>query len=370
VTSETSATITLTGSDLTHVEALFDQNGTTSASGTVYNLSATAGWDSGAGAAIATKAMTASVVVLAPPPPSGFVQGQIPDGPDHQGQIPDGRDHGHFGDFSGMVTDPNAPGGPDFGQDYFFNDFNDIDEVNAEAYVIHTDVDVTVADNGALTFDLPLSKLEAALGGDVVSVTASLADGQPLPDWLQFNNNTGKFAGLVPEDLLTGSIGPDRDSDGYRGHQHDGPQGHGPSITIEVLASKGNLAITDFTVDLKPPKGDRHGWNVLPGDGTTDGTIASWATNRRGRDHVIGLAPGAHRDVATLHAMDRVLWHDAVAFETDPGHGDNRRDLGHDAAPAGRAGLSDQMKTLGWHAAKAEQMALLDSLRQGVAGWR
>jgi VCBS repeat-containing protein len=62
VTSETAATITLAGADLTHVKALFDQNGTTSSDGTTYNLAATTGWDSDAGAAITTEAVTVSSV--------------------------------------------------------------------------------------------------------------------------------------------------------------------------------------------------------------------------------------------------------------------------------------------------------------------
>jgi len=214
-----------------------------------------------------------------------------------------------------------------------------------------------------IDFGLPLTQLQAALGGDVVSVSASLADGQPLPSWLHFNSNTGQFAGLLPDDIATGSIGPEGDG----GHPH-GPNLPHQSITIEVLArdSKGNLAITDFTIDLsalKPHVREKHGWNVLPGDGTVD----PFATNRRGRDHVIDLAAlAAHRDVAPLHAMDRVLWHNVAAFDTGRAHGNHS----HDPAPAGRAGLSDQIKGLGWHAASADRMALLESLRQGVAGWR
>jgi hypothetical protein len=171
----------------------------------------------------------------------------------------------------------------------------------------------------------------------------------------------------LPDDIATGSIGPDG---GITRHDYDpnAPQTLGQSITIEVLArdSKGNLAITDFTIDLsalKPHNTDKHGWNVLPGDRTVD----PWATDRRGRDHVIDLAAlAAGRDVTPLHAMDHVLWRDLSALDTDRAHGNH----GIDPVPAGRAGLSDQMKSLGWHAATAERMALLDSLRQGVSGWR
>ena len=66
VTSATAATIALNGSDLTSVKALFNNNGTGSSSGTTYNLAATIGWDSDAGAAITTEGITVSGV---PSPP-------------------------------------------------------------------------------------------------------------------------------------------------------------------------------------------------------------------------------------------------------------------------------------------------------------
>ena len=65
--------------------------------------------------------------------------------------------------------------------------------------------------------------------------------------------------------------------------------------------------------------------------------------------------------------MDHVLWHDAPAIDADHIHASHH---GSDPAPAGRAGFSDQIKAHGWNAVAAQRMALLDSLRQGVAGWR
>jgi hypothetical protein len=248
-----------------------------------------------------------------------------------QVQIAPNFGHGQFGDFSGMVTNVNAQAGVglSFGTGNAF-------------YLVHTDVNAAVADNGSIDFDLPLAQLEAALGGDVVSVTATLADGKPLPGWLQFNSDTGQFAGLVPDNIATGSITPDGGMNGQ-------PHGTGPLfpqlITIEVVArdSHGNLAITEFTIDLSAQtqhKGEKHGWNVVPS--------------------------GPHRDIALPPAMDRVLWHAAPALDADR----VQADRGPDLAPAGRAGFSDQIKAHGWHAATAQRMALLDSLRQGVAGWR
>jgi hypothetical protein len=285
-------------------------------------------------------------------------------------QAPTSLVHELFADFSAPVTIPNASllvesTTVGFGSD----NFNDFSATHNDLYVVHVDVHPTLADNGAIAFDLPLGQLSAALDGDLVSVTASLADGRPLPAWLQFNRDTGRFAGVLPDDIATGSVPPGGDG-GITRHDYDpnAPQTLSQSITIEVLArdSKGKLAITDFTIDLsalKPHNTDKHGWNVLPGDGAVD----PFATNRRGRDHVIDLAALATgRDVAPLHAMDHVLWRDLSALDTDRAHGNH----GNDPVPAGRAGLSDQIKGLGWRAATAERMALLDSLRQGVSGWR
>ena len=119
-------------------------------------------------------------------------------------------------------------------------------------------------------------------------------------------------------------------------------------MTVEVIArdSKGNLAVTSFTIHFATPthKGDKHGWNLAPS--------------------------GPHHDLAPLHAMnqpmDHVLWHAAPAFDADRVHASHHADV----APAGRAGFSDQIRNHGWHAVASQRMALLDSLRQGVAGWR
>ena len=64
-----------------------------------------------------------------------------------------------------------------------------------------------------------------------------------------------------------------------------------------------------------------------------------------------------------MRAADEAPWHHAPAFNAEriiAGRAD-------DAAPVGRAGFSDQIKTHGWNAAATERMALLESLKQGLA---
>jgi len=219
-------------------------------------------------------------------------------------------------------------------------------------FVIRTDVNVNVADNGAINFDLPLERLEAALDGDVVSVSATLADGRPLPVWLKFNGDTGQFAGLVPENIATGSLGGDAGNPN-RPHDPNVPAQLRQTITIEVVArdSRGNVAITQFTVDLAAQpqhRNDKHGWNRLPG---------------AGHDRILDLALVPD---PLVRAADHAPWHHAAAFNAErisAARADG-------AAPVGRAGLSDQIRSHGWNAAVTERLALLESLKQGLAPWR
>ena len=62
VTSTTAFSITLSGTDLTNVEALLNKDGTSAVSGTTYNLAATAGFMQGdsTSAADATSGITVS----------------------------------------------------------------------------------------------------------------------------------------------------------------------------------------------------------------------------------------------------------------------------------------------------------------------
>jgi hypothetical protein len=252
-------------------------------------------------------------------------------------------DHGGHGNSFGMVTNVQGNGG--------FPGFSGLGFTPGNAvYAIRADIDPTIGLDGKIDFKLPLLALEAPLGGDIVSVTATLADGRPLPSWLHFDGNSGQFAGLVPDDILTGSLPP------TAGGVPGGGAGTGAmavpdTITIEVVArnAKGDISILDFTLDLtgkNPVKTGRHGWN-LPNSRTFD----PWTIERqRG-----GLA--AHRDVAIPASWDGA----SDALPHGRGH-DADRPAGHHV-PAGRAGLTAQLATLGTRGIDAGRTALLDSLR-------
>ena len=215
-------------------------------------------------------------------------------------------------------------------------------------HVIHSDVTASIGPDGAVAFNLPLIPLEAALGGDVVSVTASLAGGQPLPAWLHFDTQNGQFAGLLPDDsnIATGSLEPDT---GMPGQPRDpnGPAIIPPSITIEVIArnSRGNISITDFTIDLSVRTPPKHGWNTAPGHNA----FAHW---------------GMLRDATPVPSAEPIFWHHGSAPDIDRGA------LVHAAerAPAGRVGFSEQLKVHGLHALNADRAALMKNL-QHIA-WR
>jgi hypothetical protein len=203
---------------------------------------------------------------------------------------------------------------------------------------IHADITVTVADNGAVDFNAPLGLLEASLDGDVVSITATLPDGQPLPDWLHFNAETGKFAGIVPGAVLTGSLPQDGGNTG-------GNQGGliPDKLTVEVVATdaKGDIAIIDFTINLKPDNGTHHGWN-LPSDLRNLAPIE---------------LPHQHAQFLPQHGLPGPLLAAGGGHDHGAGH-----------ALAGRAGLSQQLAGHGLHGMHADRMALLESLRHATAG--
>jgi hypothetical protein len=262
---------------------------------------------------------------------------------DHDNDHNDGRndnDRGHSEGFFDRVTDVNGGGGRFFGEAGFVGDGHAV-------YVVTADVDATVTADASYDFRVPLLALEAPLNGDVVSVTAQLSDGRPLPSWLHFDSQTGKFAGLAPnEDIMTGSIPPDGGVSGKPGNGQPGIDTSG-KLTVELIVrdSKGNMSILTFGIDLSnTPPPNKGGWNL-----EFDRPVDPW-----------GL--GAPRGLAMP-----VPWGHAA-----PHQGGHMLDAGKaiHAMPSGRAGLSEQLDGTGWRRMNADRLALLESLRQGAAAWQ
>jgi VCBS repeat-containing protein len=231
-------------------------------------------------------------------------------------------------------------------------------------HVVHTDAVLTTAADATVQINLALAALEAPLGGDIAYVVARQANGDPLPDWLKFDPATGTFAGLPPDNAVA-SIEPDQSADnnivtGALPPNPDlgiGPGSNAPAkaqtITIEVLArdSKGNIAVTTFTIDLRAHPAGKQGWNVQPLGPARHASLATLspelaAIEAAVRDVTQSVEPFAARGIPVRHG-------DAIAVSSA------------EAAPAGRAGLTEQLASIGWRSMAAQRNALLASLQQG-----
>jgi VCBS repeat-containing protein len=236
-------------------------------------------------------------------------------------------------------------------------------------HVVHTDAVLTTASDATVRINLALAALEAPLGGDVAMVVARQANGDPLPEWLKFDPATGSFAGLPPDNAVA-SIEPDQSADnnivtGALPPSHDRGLGIGAgpnapvapnTITVEVLArdSKGNIAVTVFTIDLRAHTAGKQGWNL-------DRNEPSFGPGRH------GSLPMMSPELAAIEAAVRDA---AGPFEpfTLRGlpvrHSDSIAGGIREAAPTGRAGLTEQLASIGWRSMDAQRNSLLASLQQ------
>jgi hypothetical protein len=232
-------------------------------------------------------------------------------------------------------------------------------------HVVHTDAVLTTASDATVQINLALAALEAPLGGDIAYVVARQANGDPLPDWLKFDPATGTFAGLPPDNLVA-SIEPDQSLDnnivtGALPPKPDLGLGTGPNaptkpqtITVEVTArdSKGNIAVTVFTIDLRAHTAGKQGWII-------DRNARPFGNERH------ASLPMTSPELAAIEAAVRDITLEPLAGRGMPiRHGDSISASAKEAAPAGRAGLSEQLASIGWRSMAAQRNALLASLQQ------
>jgi hypothetical protein len=230
-------------------------------------------------------------------------------------------------------------------------------------HIVRTDPVLTTASDGTVQIDLSLAALEASLGGDVAFVTARLANGDPLPDWLKFDPATGTFVGRPPGNAAANiepvdsadNAGPDSilpKSDPGIASLNMPAQPN--TITLEVTArdSKGNIAASVFTIDLRAHTASRQGWNL--------------DRNARpfGSEHHASL-PMLSPELAANEAAVRDVTRSLEPFamrDMVPRHGERNS---AEAVPAGRAGLTEQLASIGWRSMAAQRNALLASLQHG-----
>jgi hypothetical protein len=234
-------------------------------------------------------------------------------------------------------------------------------------HVVHTDAVLTTASDATVQINLALAALEAPLGGDIAFVTARQANGDPLPDWLKFDPATGTFAGLPPDGAVA-SIEPDQSADNnivtgaLRPNPDLGLAGLNPpsqpqTLTVEVLArdSKGNIAVTVFTIDLRPHYAGKQGWNI-------DRSAQPFGDARH------ASLPMMSPELAAIDAAVRDVTRSVEPFGLrgmPVRHGDSISVGSGEVAPAGRAGLTEQLASIGWRSMAAQRNALLASLQQG-----
>jgi VCBS repeat-containing protein len=200
------------------------------------------------------------------------------------------------------------------------------DGIAAVTYVT-TDLVTSTDADGLFHVQVQLLDLTAPLNGNVASIFAEQADGEPLPDWLQFDPSTGIFTGHIP------------------------PDAHG-ILTVQVIVrdSAGHESVMQIKFDLSKGKA---GWN-LPIDRGFGHDPWSPDHSIQPRRHA---ATDLDRDVATL------VGHTILPRD---GHYDGPLLAADRAVPAGRSGLSEQLRNAGWQGMNAQRMALLESLRQSA----
>ena len=262
-------------------------------------------------------------------------------------------------------------------------------------YVVDRNFEVSMDSEYAFEVDVPIQGLRAPLGAEGIFIAAKLADGSPLPSWIHFDKETGKLTGRLPQNIV--SIALASNDNGSPGEAWAKDSG---KLAVDVVGhnAKGQIAIMTVMVDLSAEASrsfqraeghsapDTHSQNdVNPGapkpldhetrnDGEAGAAKALGAkplgdqTRSDGRGgtsvdperHSFLFDPNRQGDWLSEEPSDsnRVASaHGSFSFAS------TSTDFG---APAGRVGLSDQLRGLGWRGAAGERTQLLNSLRFGA----
>jgi Ca2+-binding RTX toxin-like protein len=178
---------------------------------------------------------------------------------------------------NGRVVDNNTVDGDD-GTDIFTNinfiqfaDFRSdvgIDPNNKPTLVLSL-ADQIFADNSSFSYVVPESTFDDQDEGDVLQLTATLPNGDPLPGWLTFNPSTRTF-------IYNPAVQP---------------VSAGTGITVKVTASDGSADVSDeFVITVVEGRGAA----IVGTDGndTINGTFRGEAINGGAGNDVIGGAGG------------------------------------------------------------------------------
>ncbi|HYC01912.1 MAG TPA: DUF4347 domain-containing protein [Azospirillaceae bacterium] len=179
---------------------------------------------------------------------------------------------------------------------------------------------------GALSsFQLPNGTFQHTAVDAIVTVTATQADGSPLPSWLTFDPQTGTFKGDPPPDV----------------------QG---TLQLKVTAedNEGRKAEAKFRLTV--------GENVEPG--------GEDAPARRDGAPAQGQAPQGQAPEGQAPEGEPAQPQPAIQPPAAPAQGQRQTD----AAPAGKPSLSEQIRTAGGDGVMGEGLALLAGLLEALSG--
>ena len=132
-----------------------------------------------------------------------------------------------------------------------------VTNVNDAPVVATPLADQTTAEDAAFSFVVPAATFADVDAGDTLTVSALLADGNPLPAWLDFNAATGTFSG-TPSDTDIGTL----------------------SVTVTATDSGGQNAADAFALTVTVAPG-----RVIVGTAGDD-----VLRGQSGDDHLLGLA--------------------------------------------------------------------------------
>ncbi len=139
----------------------------------------------------------------------------------------------------------------------------DLAAVNDAPVLVNGLVDRSVAEDTAVGFTIPADTF-ADVDGDALTLSATLADGSPLPGWLAFDPATGRFSGQPPADFngvlaiaLVASDGALTASDGF--DLTITPVNDAPTAGDDVVAVVGNQSTTLAAASLLGNDGDVDG---------------------------------------------------------------------------------------------------------------
>ncbi|CAH2029841.1 tandem-95 repeat protein [Trichlorobacter ammonificans] len=189
-------------------------------------------------------------------------------------------------------------------------------------YLVKTPSSQTILVEEVASFNLPTGTFRHSNAGARVAIEASLADGRPLPGWLSFDPDSGRFTGKPPA-------------------------GTGGAMDIKVMArdDQGSVAFTQFLLHISEQESKAAHTLKNQGDGET--------TSAPG---VSGTGQGQQTEAGPAG--------EPAEPATSAGPGVERRQSREHGTSSGRPSLAEQLRQ---QQPRSRQAELLTSLQQSTA---